>query len=249
MGSWRRENTNNAKFPPAECPPLHDRSLQRPRIAGEQVDSGVSCAAWRGAIALGIVASSTPGPTASRDRAWIADIKRGDGVAFERLFRTYYSQLCDFAYRHVCSRDVAQELVHDVFAKLWEDWHALEIRDSVKAYLYAVLRNHAISHLRRHAVEQRGMERLLSEDGAPDQPLPMDVARQLEASELADAIKRLISGLPDRCQVALLLRWQRQLSYAEVADVMGLSVKTVAIYIARGLEALRQHRDTLRSYF
>src|SRR5256886_416983 len=93
-------------------------------------------------------------PLAGEERDWGARIRAGDAAAFERAFRTYHPALCKFAFRYVHSRDVAQELVHDVFATLWEERGRLSV-DRLKSYLYAAVRNLAISHLRHELVERR----------------------------------------------------------------------------------------------
>src|SRR5438874_13623185 len=99
-------------------------------------------------------ARATTLPLAAEERDWAARIRAGDTAAFERAFRTYHPALCKFACRYVHSRDVAQELVHDVFATLWEERGRLSV-DRLKSYLYAAVRNLAISHLRHQLVERR----------------------------------------------------------------------------------------------
>jgi len=180
-------------------------------------------------------------PLAGEERGWAARIRAGDAAAFERAFRTYHPALCRFACRYVHSRDIAQELVHDVFATLWEERRRLSV-DRLKSYLYAAVRNLAISHLRHELVERRWRER------APAHAAPLDEnegERRLETAELEAAVERVLDRVPERCRLALTLRWQRQMSYAEVAAAMGISVKTVEIYVGRGLAALRQSYETL----
>ncbi len=176
-----------------------------------------------------------------QEREWLAQIRAGDPVAFERAFRAYHPSLCQFAYRYVRSREVAEELVHDVFAKLWESRRRLEVRDSLKSYLYSAVRNHAISHLRHALVERRWREGEVQREAPHDLN---DADRVLESEELVAAVQRVLESLPERCRLALTLRWQRQMSYAEVAEAMGISVKTVEIYVSRGLAALRESYRT-----
>ena len=179
------------------------------------------------------------------EREWLAQIRSGDPVAFERAFRAYHPSLCEFAYRYVRSREVAEELVHDVFAKLWESRRRLEVRDSLKSYLYSAVRNHAISYLRHALVERRWREAEVQREAPHDLN---DADRLLESQELVAAVQRVLDHLPERCRLALTLRWQRQMSYAEVAEAMGISVKTVEIYVSRGLAALRESSETLLPY-
>ena len=186
-------------------------------------------------------ARATTLPLAAEERDWAARIRAGDTAAFERAFRTYHPALCKFACRYVHSRDVAQELVHDVFATLWEERARLRV-GKLKSYLYAAVRNSAISHLRHERVERRWREQ------APTTAAPLDEnegERRLETAELEAAVERVLDLVPDRCRLALTLRWQRQMSYAQVAAAMGISVKTVEIYVGRGLAALRKSYQTL----
>ena len=186
-------------------------------------------------------ARATTLPLAAEERDWAARIRAGDTAAFERAFRTYHPALCKFACRYVHSRDVAQELVHDVFATLWEERARLRV-GKLKSYLYAAVRNSAISHLRHERVERRWREQ------APTTAAPLDEnegERRLETAELEAAVERVLDLVPERCRLALTLRWQRQMSYAQVAAAMGISVKTVEIYVGRGLAALRKSYQTL----
>jgi RNA polymerase sigma-70 factor (ECF subfamily) len=178
------------------------------------------------------------------ERDWAARIRAGDPVAFERAFRASHAALCAFAYRYVLSRDVAQDLVHDVFAKLWEERSRLTV-SNLKNYLYAAVHNLAISHVRHERVERRWRER---SPGMADFAQPQDVndgEPRVESEELVAAIKKVLDSLPERCRLAVTLRWQRQMSYAEVARAMGISVKTVEIYVGRGLAALRANYQSL----
>src|SRR2546426_1528192 len=141
-------------------------------------------------------------PLAGEERDWGARIRAGDAAAFERAFRTYHPALCKFAFRYVHSRDVAQELVHDVFATLWEERGRLSV-DRLKSYLYAAVRNLAISHLRHELVERRWRER------APAGAAPLDQnegERRLETAELEAAVERVLDRVPERCRLALTLR-------------------------------------------
>src|SRR2546421_8073921 len=106
-------------------------------------------------------------PLAGEERDWAVRIRTGDAAAFERAFRAYLPALCKFACRYVHSREVAQELVHDVFATLWEERARLSV-GKLKSYLYAAVRNSAISHLRHERVERRWREQ------APATTAPLD---------------------------------------------------------------------------
>jgi len=176
-------------------------------------------------------------PLISEERDWAARVRAGDAAAFERAFRTYHAALCKFACRYVHSPEIAEELVHDVFARLWEERARLSV-GRLKSYLYTAVRNLAVSHLRHQLVERRWREPAATVDVNEGE-------RRLESAELEAAVERLLHRLPERCRLALTLRWRRQMSYAEVAGAMGISVKTVEIYVGRGLAVLRESYQSL----
>jgi len=194
----------------------------------------------------------SPGPASQsphRDPDLVARIRRGDASAFELLFRTFNAPLCAFAYRYLRSRDGAEDAVHDVLARIWAQRERLDVRGNLRTYLYTAVRNEAVSQLRRQIVERRWRDRASSEPtGAGPGNASNDAASQVERDELAAAVRRALDHLPERCRLALTLRLQRQMSYAEVADAMGISVKTVEIYIGRGIAALRESYESLRPH-
>src|SRR2546429_1719889 len=144
-------------------------------------------------------------PLAGEERDWGARIRAGDAAAFERAFRTYHPALCKFAFRYVHSRDVAQELVHDVFATLWEERGRLSV-DRLKSYLYAAVRNLAISHLRHELVERRWRERAPAGAAPPDQN---EGGRRPGTAELRGAGGRGVGPGPERGRPGRTPRWQR----------------------------------------
>jgi RNA polymerase sigma-70 factor, ECF subfamily len=185
------------------------------------------------------VSTSTPEPN-SLPPDLAARVQAGDADAFELLFRSQYAALCAVATRYVRERALAEELVQDVFAELWAKRATWQIRTSVRAYLFAAVRHRALNQ-RRHAAVERDWE---EQEAAPDvrelhaPPVPIDEA--LEAEELRARLHAAIESLPDRCRLVMHLRWREQLSYAEIAEAMGISTKGVEVQLARGLRALRE---------
>jgi RNA polymerase sigma-70 factor (ECF subfamily) len=191
---------------------------------------------------------STPESAARerQEREWIERVRAGDGDAFEAMFRAFYSQLAAFAYRYTRSRSDAEEIVHDVMARMWERRDRLEVRDQLRTYLYTAVRNDALNRIRHGMVERRWRERVVAEHHAAPVAAVNDAESRLAQADLAAALERTLARLPDRCRVAVTLRWRHQLSYAEVAEAMGISVKTVEVYVHRGLAALRESYESLK---
>ncbi len=167
-------------------------------------------------------------------------IRTGDEAAFETIFRAYAGPLIAFAYSYVESQAAAQEIVQELFCCMWERRDTLEVPRSVYAYLFAATRNRAINHLRNRRVQDAFVARALREEhlkpAAPDAPQE----HQLDAEALADALERALGELPERCREVFTLTRDQHLSYSQVAEVLGISPKTVEIHMGRALALLRQ---------
>src|SRR2546429_7341760 len=96
-----------------------------------------------------------------REPEWLAGIREGNAAAFEGVFRTYYRRLCGVVYAYVGSAETAEEIVQELFLKIWRQRESLEITDSFQGYLFRAARNEALNHLKHQRVELqwRGGER------------------------------------------------------------------------------------------
>lgn len=183
----------------------------------------------------------------SIDTDLAARIRSGDEIAFDALFRAHYGQLCSFAYSYVRSRETAEEVVQDVFAAVWARRAAWTISVSPRAYLFGAVRNRA-KRRRAHRKAERLRWLLLARRHLPVSArtarLPDQDAERLEVEAL---VTRAIAQLPERSRVVAHLRWQQQMSYPEIAAVMGISVKGVENQLARVTKRLRALLASLRS--
>ncbi len=168
-------------------------------------------------------------------------LKAGDITAFEMLFRTYYQPLCNYAYTFVQDRDEAEEIVQTTFLALWERKQTLEIRTAVKPYLYAMVRNACLNVLKhekvkkQHAVVQMAVAERSVES----------VARTVMASELEAKIYKAMDVLPEQCRLVFKLSRFEELKYAEIAEQLNISVKTVENHMGKALKIMREQ---LRDY-
>lgn len=184
-------------------------------------------------------APRAPDP-AARDRLLVARIREGDLDAFDALFCAYRDDLGAFVQSIVRSREAAEEIVHDLFLRLWEGRDLWEFEGLVRAYLFRAARNRAISYLRHERAELRLRDRFSREQAArPPTPAELPADAAVEAHDLADAIARAVARLPRRCQEVFRLSRHHQLSHAEVAKVMSIAPKTVEVQLRRALIALR----------
>ena len=174
--------------------------------------------------------------TAARRAALIA---AGDIDAFKGLFDAYFDKLYRYALRYLRSPEEAKDLVHDVFLQVWRHRQRIGLERDLRTYLYVTTRHHALDHLKHRKVEERFVKKREGEASSETADV-LDAERDLETRELAATIQRAIDTLPPRQREVLRLRWQEHLSYEEIGRTMGISPKTVAIHLSRGLQHLRK---------
>ena len=166
-------------------------------------------------------------------------LRAGDVRALEELFRQQYEPLCRFAERYLRDRAASEDLVQDLFAALWARRTRLDLRGSLRGYLFASVRNRALN-VRKHLLVEHDWER---DEAAPEvrvlHPTPRRPDELLDERERAARVRAAVAQLPERCRLVMQLRWQEQLGYSEIASILGISVKGVEIQLARGLRALR----------
>src|SRR5207237_4310023 len=170
------------------------------------------------------------------ERAWADRIRAGDIAAFETLYRTYWQQLFAFAFRYVQSKEDAEELVQEVFCRIWRGRAQWMPAGAVRNYLYLAVRNAARDRLERAAVARR-----LGRAGRVGQLVTgTEIQSDLEAADLVAAVQRALDDLPPKRSAVCKLRLIDELSYAQIAERLGISEKTVETQLARGLKFLRE---------
>jgi RNA polymerase sigma-70 factor (ECF subfamily) len=179
--------------------------------------------------------SSHPSRTRRSARDISDAIRQGDIAVFEELFRAFHAPLCEVVDSYVRSQDVAEELVQDLFFALWVKRASLGIGDSVDAYLFASARNRALQHLRHQSVARRWAELARRDPSRNSTP----AGESVERDETTRRLRAAIDSLPPRTRLALVLRLDHEMSDAEIATAMDISVKGVEKLIAKAKALLR----------
>lgn len=175
------------------------------------------------------------------EQRWAARIRAGDLAAFEAMYRAYYRPLVGFLYNYLDSEALAEEQVQELFLTIWRfraDW---ELRSTLRAYLYRSARNRALNFLKHRRIEDGVARAAVVEERAFGMAEPRAAVDEgVEADELAAAARRVTEQLPPRCRMAFSLCREHGLTYAEAAQVMGISEHTVKIQMTRALKAIRR---------
>ena len=170
------------------------------------------------------------------DAELVRRIRAGDERALEVVFRSHYSGMASFVQRFVRSPDLAEELVQDVFLKLWSKREQLADIETLRTYLFRAARNTALNYLRRVKLERRWAEEQGTE---ADPPATFAADDDTVEQEVAAAVKQAIDRLPPRCREIFLMSRDGGLTYAEIARSLDISVKTVETQMGRALKSLR----------
>jgi RNA polymerase sigma-70 factor (ECF subfamily) len=171
----------------------------------------------------------------------VESIRNGDRKAFEFLYRNYYQDLCRYARNLVLIETVAEDLVMDVFTKVWEAGEKLVITTSLSGYLFTSVHNHCLNYLtRKHKrfteLDNATIEKLNKVIPADSVASPFDT---LSTLELAGIIDRSIGSLPEECRKVFVMSRTNGMSNREIATALGISENTVKVQIYRALKKLR----------
>lgn len=160
------------------------------------------------------------------------EIRKGEEEAFNQAFDLYYARLCYFADKLLHDFDLSRSVVQQIFVDLWIKREKLMV-SSLQSYLYQSVRNSALDVLKHKKVESRYLSSLELNE-------PNEMNDLIEDAELADRISRAIQNLPERCREIFVMCRFEDLKYAEVADKLNISVKTVEMQIGIALKKLRK---------
>lgn len=161
-------------------------------------------------------------------------------MGFEKLFKEYYERLCAYANSIIKDSDAVDDIVHEVFIKVWEKRHEMSETQSVKSYLYTSVHNRCLNFIRDNKRFTEGSEYFdnanLSDNA--DEEL-------IHQTELEEKVHAAIKKLPEKCKEVFELCKLQELKYAEVSEKLGISIKTVESHMGKALKVLREELGSL----
>jgi RNA polymerase sigma-70 factor, ECF subfamily len=164
----------------------------------------------------------------------LKELSNGDAKSLKILFDTFYPSLCNYAFQFLNDYDMAEEVVQNLFVKIWEKRSTLDIETSVKNYLFRSVRNQCINLIQHEKVKQlhaqKIKEALFAEEASE--------SYYLEA-EMAERIESAIETLPEKRREIFRLSREEGLKYREIAEKLEISVKTVETQMGLALKTLR----------
>ncbi|HVM89743.1 MAG TPA: RNA polymerase sigma-70 factor [Puia sp.] len=153
---------------------------------------------------------------------------------FKTAFEAHYNALCNYALGFLSDKNIIEDIVQEVFVKVWEKRQDIIGSPSIRYYLFTAVRNNCLSQ-----IEQNKKEQFVQSDQADKELSTMPDEKQDENNSYFHLVKRAMSLLPPKCKEVFLLSRVSGLSYKEIAQSLGISIKTVENQIGKALKILK----------
>ncbi len=151
------------------------------------------------------------------------------------MFRNYFSSLYYFAQKYIPDLDTCREIVHSIFVSIWEKRHEFDFERPAKSYLFTSVYNRCMNYI-------RDQKKFIDHESATiirDKELINQ--DHLEVAELESRIWKVIDSLPEKCREIFILNRFEEKKYAEIAEFLRISVKTVEAQMSKALKTLREN--------
>lgn len=171
------------------------------------------------------------------EQEWLMALRRGEEAGLRQIFDRHYPLLLGDLYRYIPDEDTCKDLAQEVFVELWRKRETLEIHTSLRAYLRRAAINKALNFIkvnRRTALEEGG-----DWDHAEDSSAS-DISHKEEQENMEKVLLAAIEQLPEKCRLVFSLSRFEQLSHREIAEQLGISVKTIENQITKAMKFLRE---------
>jgi len=163
-------------------------------------------------------------------------IRKGDRAEFESLFRSSYVSLVRYARTLVKDQDASEEIVQDLFVRLWQEKEKIKIESSLNGYLFRAVHNRCLHYIEHLKVVGRHAETVISAQSDPSD----DPSEILHYKDLQLKIARILERLPERCGRIFCMSRFEGLKYSEIAEKLSVSVKTVEANMGIALKEFRK---------
>ncbi|MFF5384426.1 RNA polymerase sigma factor [Pedobacter suwonensis] len=177
--------------------------------------------------------------TVFEDQEILNEISIQNRHVFDKLYRQYYKKLFTISYKYLRREEMAEEVVHDVFIKIWNLAGKIKLSYSLSGYLSRAVVNASLNLLKGDRINTINIE--LSECDDIESETELNDAEILENQLLA--LEKAILQLPGQCQKVLLMSKFDKLKQQEIAEQLGISIKTVKNHLTYGYKKLRENLE------
>lgn len=175
------------------------------------------------------------------DEQLLSLLKRSNENAFTVIYNRYNRLLYVLAYKYLKDKDVAKDIVQQIFLKLWEIREVLIVNVNLKNYLHTMLKNYTLNEIRNNLT---ALEKNYEMAQSPIE-YENEILSRLEEKEQMIALYHAINGLPEQKKIVCLYKLQGNLSNQEIAKKMQISIPTVKTHYAQAIKILRNNFDKI----
>lgn len=172
----------------------------------------------------------------SEDSEIIRRIREGNKQEFENLFRSSYASLVRYAQTILRDHDTSEEIVQELFFRLWKDRETLRVESSLKGYLFRSVHNRSLHYIEH----QKVIDRHAGETAAAAETVSEPVTDAIYYNELQAKVARVLERLPERCSEIFRMSRLEGLKYNEIAEKLSVSLKTVEANMGKALKEFRK---------
>lgn len=158
-------------------------------------------------------------------------LRASDHAAFKTLYYRYFEALYRFLFRHTREEQLAQDLVQEMFTRVWQNREKLDPQQSLKAYLYRIGYNLAVDQLRKRTHRPESLEAENAYEPSDSHEDQFDLREKMQAA---------IASLPEPLRMVFMMSRFEEATYAEIAEALGISIKTVESRMSKALKELRE---------
>lgn len=158
-------------------------------------------------------------------------------IDFNRCFKEYYSPLCNYAYSFLTDQDQCEDLVQDIFLKIWDS--PPTINTSISSYLYRAVKNACISQMKKNVQQSI----LPIEEVEDPIDTPFELNREENLARIRSKVERAVENLPPKCKEVFIMRRNMQMSYLEISEHLNISKKTIENQMNTAIKKLRAQLD------
>ena len=173
-------------------------------------------------------------------RELLIRLKNGDMLAFDQIYELYSHKLFSFVFRILKDETEADDVVQEVFVKIWESREKLGDYKLLNSYIFTIAYNNSIDLIRKKINNNKYLEHLKISATINFTPT---IVSQIEFDELNNEVEKLIVKLPERQKQVYLLHREEGLTYPEIAERLGISKNTVENHMVKALKYLRHNLD------
>ena len=168
----------------------------------------------------------------------IDGLRKGEKPVFNLVFNKYYSGLCHFANNYLRCFENAEEIVQEVFLKLWENHSDIKINNSLKSYLYRCVQNKCLNFIRDNIINSNkniNLDEMNHHSELLLIEIPENVFDSLFSEKLEQELDKTVLELPDQCRTIFEMSRNENRSYPEIAKILNVSLSTVKTQMSRAV--------------